>query len=448
MLDIAFWVLFIITPLAALKLLKISGERVNEVGVISVTTVALYAFSVIGTLPIFYEWDVYRLAIGVNDRQIIFQVLLYSCINVICFLLGVIFFKRIMKIKRFVFLSSDIEKSSQAENIALLLVLIFSLSIFYVYLKNLDRVALFVALEDGGKEAGLVRSEMGNDFQGSYHWYRLGIYGLSQMLTYTFFAAWLREGKRWYFLLFILSLCYAVLVSILATEKAPLVWLLVGLYMTSAVVKRNGKMKFGKTLFLSFAIVSLLVIMYQYFMDAGTVLIALTSVFSRAFSGSITPAYFYLEYFPYHRDYMMGASFPNPGGIFPYTPVRYTVEVMNWVFPSLRATGVIGTMPTVFWGESYANFGPIGVPVIAILMGSLVAAINYLVLKIELKPITIGFYIWLILELKNLAETGFSSYIYNISVLAMFAVIIFVLAAKGNVKFRGSKTKIEVSTHE
>ncbi len=56
-------------------------------------------------------------------------------------------------------------------------------------------------------------------------------------------------------------------------------------------------------------------------------------------------------------------------GILPFEPFRMTVEVMNWVNPN--SNGVVGSMPTVFWAEAYANFGIIGVCIVPFLLALL-----------------------------------------------------------------------------
>ena len=96
---------------------------------------------------------------------------------------------------------------------------------------------------------------------------------------------------------------------------------------------------------------------------------AIASVFSRTFTGQIQPAYHYLEFFPMHHDFLWGRSFPNPRGILPFEPYRLTVEIMNWRFPDLVKRGVVGSMPTTFWGELYANFGTLGVITIPFFVG-------------------------------------------------------------------------------
>ncbi|OOE37585.1 hypothetical protein BZG06_16505, partial [Salinivibrio kushneri] len=355
----------------------------------------------------------YRYAVGIQDPTIVLIVLFFSSINIIFFLLGVIFFRRFVGFKVVPFRSYEIKSFSWLQDKLLWLLFALCVLVLMNYLSQLDNVALIVALTDGVSVAKQARSDMGNSFSGDYHWYKLIMHDLGNLVTFTAFSLWLIRRKVKDALFFFFTLCYSVFVAVMATEKAPIAWLLIGLFMVYFFVRNNGLVPFKKLIPFVLLIVALLILSYIYFMGSSDVGAALWSVFSRAFSGSISPAYFYLEFFPEHQEYLLGRTFPNPGGLLPYEPYRYTVEVMNWQFPSIVGSGIVGSMPTVFWGESYANFGFIGIPIVAFTVGCLTSLVSYIVSKVEINPLTIGFTVWLILIVKDLSITGFSGYFYN-----------------------------------
>ena len=412
-------------------LLGIARERVLRVSMISVSVTALYLFSVVGLLPLFYQWDIARANSGVVDQGIILSVLLYSVLNINFFLFGVIAEKKSSNNKlseKPNFISAATPTKKQI--FILLTFLILSFIVFLDYISNFNELAIFTAISSGAEDAGVVRSEMSNDFSGKYHWYRFFIHSVSQFATYILLANWMGKRSRLNLILFAISFCYTAFVAIVAVEKAPIIWFLIGLFITHIFLKNNGVVRFGKLIPLLIVLSVGLVLMYQYFMGAESISDALGRIISRAFAGSITPAYFYLEYFPHVSDYLYGATIPNPGGILPYVPLRYTVDVMNWLFPSLPIRGVVGSMPTVFWGETYANFGPFGIPVVAFFMGFLISKVNSYILRMKLNGVVIGFYVWIILEVKNISESGFSSFVYNIQIILM-VIILFVLMRFG-----------------
>ncbi len=85
MLKLLFLTLFISTPIIIFYLLKITGEKINKISIINITTMMLYLFSIVGTLPLFYLWDDYRVATGVKDQELILKTLFYSSINILFF---------------------------------------------------------------------------------------------------------------------------------------------------------------------------------------------------------------------------------------------------------------------------------------------------------------------------------------------------------------------------
>ncbi|ELJ8544557.1 oligosaccharide repeat unit polymerase [Vibrio cholerae] len=431
-----FLFLFFFTPIFSFFLLRLAGERLNQVSIVNITTVAIYLFSVLGTFVLFFQLNEFSYNIGVQDPSLVLVVLFYSAINVIFFLFGVIFLRKIVGFDVVPFRSYEIRSISWIQSKLLLLIFAFCIVVLINYLRQLDQIALIVALTDGANAAKEARSVMGNSFSGKYHWYKLVIHDLGNLVTFTSFAIWLIRKRAKDALLLITALSYSVFVAIMATEKGPMAWLLTGLFMVYFLVRSNGFIPFKKLIPFAFLIVGLLITSYVYFMGSEDVGSALGSVFSRAFSGSILPAYFYLEFFPEYQEYLLGRSFPNPGGLMPYEPYRYTIEVMNWLFPDLVETGVVGTAPTVFWGEAYANFGPLGIPIVAFIIGCLIALVSYLVSKLEINPLTIGFFVWLILIFKDLSVTGFSDYLYNIYIISLSVIMFAMLAVRGFIRVR------------
>lgn len=433
MLQFAFWFLYLCTPAIIVFLLNIAGERINRVSLVNIVTLSVYAFSIVGTMPLFYLLDEYRVATGVVDKTLIFEILLLSSINIIFMLIGVIFVRRIIGVNS-KSINRTIQKLTNKQMIILIALLVISVSVAFLYILQLDNVALFVALELGAKEAGVARSLMGNDFSGKYHWYHLFMNDISQVVVFSTFAIWLTARTKPNLILFIFSFLYASFVAIIATEKGPMSWLIIGLFFIYILVIKKGSVPAAEAFkFIPILIVPI-ILMYLYFTNTEDLFSAFSNIISRSFTGQITPGYFYLQYFPGVKDYLWGGTFPNPGGIFPFRPFEYTVELMNWVFPEVAASGVVGSMPTVFWAESYANFGIFGIPVIAIVVGFFLAIMSRAVGLLEWNPISIGFYAWMIIHYKDLSGTGFSNYFVDASVLIIFSIVLSINIIGKNVR--------------
>lgn len=393
-------------------------------------------FSVVGTLPLYYFLDAYRYNTGIQDPALVLIVLFFSSVNILVFLFGVVFVRRVIGLRPVELISREMCSLSLLQKVTLFGAFSFCIFVLFSYLTQLDQISILVALTEGADAAKQARSDMGNSFSGKYHWYKLVMHDIGRVLTFSCFALWLNKSNPATLIAFLVTFSYSTFVAVMATEKGPFAWLVIGLFMTYFLVKNNGYIPLKKLIPFIFAVIGLLVIAYLYFMGADSVWAALWSVFSRSFSGSISPAYFYLEFFPVHQDYLWGQTFPNPGGLMPYEPYRYTIEIMNWRFSSLTDSGVVGTAPTVFWGEAYANFGPFGIPIVAFFMGGLVAVGSYFISKLEVNPLSIGFIVWLILSIKGLSTTGFSGYLYNIYIFVSTFFIIFVFFIRGRIRVR------------
>ena len=163
---------------------------------------------------------------------------------------------------------------------------------------------------------------------------------------------------------------------------------------------------------------------------------AVLNIFSRAFGGSIQPAYHYLEIFPEKKEFLLGLSFPNPGGVFPHQPYALATEVSSWVKPGLAEEGIVGSMPTVFWGEAYANFSYIGLVFIPFIIGFLLFSIDIIASKLIDTPFKIGFYVWLLLHFKNLSVSGFSGYIIDSDLIALSFIFITGTALSNGMKIK------------
>ena len=296
MLHFNFWFLYLATPVLMLFLLNIAGEKINRVSLVNIVTLSIYAFSIVGTMPLFYHLDDYRLDTGVVDENLIFKILILSSMNIIFLLIGVIFSRRVLCVKSENRIHT-IERLGHKQIISLFALFIISLITVFLYISKLDSVALLVALTSGVKEAGVSRSQMGNDFSGKYHWYRLLMHDISQLVAFILFANWLVYKSKRLLIYLTGALLLASFNAIISTEKGPMAWFLVGLFFVYILVKKNGTISIRPALKFAAVLVVSLVLMYIYFMNSSDPLSAFLSILSRSITGQITTAYFYIQYF-------------------------------------------------------------------------------------------------------------------------------------------------------
>lgn len=433
MLDILFIILFFSFPFIIFKYMDAIGHNMFVIDIPTFVIIAMFIYAYSGLLPLYFGWDEYRYNMGVQDRILVLQVLLYSILSIIGLVAGFTYARVILKLKKFQHFKI-IRKLSQKEFFILIVLMIFSFIVLFIYLSKIQKIALFVALSGNIADAKLARSMMGNDFGGKYHWYHLIMHHLFNIVTFALFSAYLLTRKKIILLFFIISFLGSSFSAVMATEKGPFASILIGLLLvyTLTILKRKVPIKI--IIIFLIALFSSLTIFYIYFMGSENVVSAIGSILSRALAGSIQPAYYYLEFFPEHQEFLMGRSFPNPGGILPIEPYRITVEVMNWVHPNDK--GIVGSMPTVFWAEAYANFGFFGVLFIPFVVGLLIYIVYYLFDKIENTPIKIGFYVWTMQHFKTISVTGFSGFLIDFYLIALTFIIITAIAFANNLKIK------------
>lgn len=440
MLDILFVVLFFTFPFIVFKYMDTIGHNIFSISVPVFLIISMFVYAYSGLLPLYFGWDEYRYDMGVQDKALIFQVLIFSIISIIGLLAGYTYAKVVLKLNNFQKFDY-IRQISRKELLVLVGLIVFCFFVLFVYLFKVPNIALFVALTEGAySDSHLARSLMGNDFTGKYHWYSLVMHDLFNVVTFALFSAFLLTKKKIIFFLFLVSFLGSSFAAVMATEKGPFAQILIGLLLVYGITLLKGKIPIKATIFLLIILFSSLITFYIFFMGSADVFSAFGSIFSRALAGSIQPAYHYLEFFPHHQEFLMGRSFPNPGGILPIEPYRLTVEIMNWVHPNDK--GIVGSMPTVFWAEAYANFGVLGVIFVPFLMGVVLYTVYYVVDKIENTPLKIGFFVWLMQHFKNLSITGFGGYLIDFYLIALCFILILsiALANKFKIKYYKGKT--------
>lgn len=427
MIDFSFTFAFFLFPLLIYFAMNKLGMPLIRLEVPSFLIVSMFVFAYMGILPLYFGWDEYRYVTGVQNKSVVLQVFLLSSLTIIGLLVGFFFAKATFS-DRYTPITYGFRRLSKIETLFSFFLLLLSLAVLLMYLSKIPTIALFVALKDGVSEAKVARSIMGNDFPGKYHWYSIFMHDLSNVLTFIFFAAWLSFKRRLILALLLLSFSLSAFTALMATEKAPFIWLLIGLFCTYIIVKRGGVVPFKTLIMFTLLVIIILVFSYISFMGSSDAANALLSVFSRAFSGSISPAYFYLEFVPSHEDFLLGRSLQNPGNLLPFEPYNLAVEVKNWKFPDLNKSGVVGSMPAVFWAEIYANFGYPGVFVLPPFVGFAVYTISFYANKLENTPIKVGFVVWLLLHYHGLAFSGLSGYIFDSSLVVVFFMFLALIA--------------------
>lgn len=442
MIDFLFIISYFTIPIIVIKIMHGLNLRLFTISLPSFVMISMFVFAYIGLMPLYFEWNEYRVQTGVDDKFLVFQVFVYSVTSIFCLLGGFAYAKYILKLNTY---SSSLVMRTlyKKEFFLLILFLCFCFIVLFLYLSKVPQIALFSLFDGGILDAKIARSNMGNNFDGKYYRYSLIMHDLLNIITYILFSNWLLKRNKLVLLLFAIAFVGSSFTALMAIEKAPFAWLLIGIFLTYYLTLLGGKIPIKGMVKLLVVLFSVLITLYLYLHGSSDVLSALGSVVGRALTGGIQPAYHYLEYFPTHGDFLFGTSMPNPGGIMPYEPAGLTKLIYSWKFPEKAEVGIVGSMPTVFWGEAYANFSFYGVVIISFLVGIIIWTVEYFVNKLENTPIKIGIFVWLLLHYHAVGVTGFSKFIFDFALIGILGVAFLMIMLANNLKIKYYRVKKE-----
>jgi len=223
--------------------------------------------------------------------------------------------------------------------------------------------------------------------------------------------------------------------NVLDTAKGPILGLLFGLFLTYMLVK-NKKFRLKNILFISVIIVIFSGTMLGFFMGAGgNAWSKLAGIGNRMFTGNLVPSYYVVQSFE-HGDYLLGRSFPNPRGIFPYE--QYLLDREIWLkLMNPSDIDVLYTAPSGFWAEMYANFGPYGV-FTAPFVGIFLYIIHLLLSRLPHNSVKFAITAWCAMHYMGIPIKGIFSYFwdYYLIMVLLSAFLVLIVDGKGVIKLR------------
>jgi hypothetical protein len=427
--DIAFVFAFVAILWISIALSRCAGISLRRFSIPSLLVVVYIIVAYIGILPLYFGWDEERVALGVVDRTVILTMFIYSAVTLLLIIAGFIFAHRYLSLNCSPFGSRRLQATLLNERLVFLILVLISVCVLLLYLKKVPSIAL-LATQQGGIGAGaLARNQMSTTFSGTYWHYQL-FFGPMLQLSCVFFYADYRMTRKFVAgMLFICVFAVAAFASLMTIEKGPFVKLLFALYLTYAIT-RGGNYWQPAAKYISILVLVALVLMYMLFLGVTSPAAGVAQAAFRILTGQIAPAYFYVDIFPRAHPFLYGASFPNPGGLLPFTSFDLTRFVSSYMYPVSTNLGMIGTAPTVFWAEMYANFGTIGVLVAPFPVGVLVYFIHHELTKFLPTATTVAAWVVVADNLSTLARTSLSEYLIDTTLFAVLAVTVIALGTR------------------
>ena len=283
---------------------------------------------------------------------------------------------------------------------------------------------LIVSFTQGAIEASIARSQFGAELT-HLRWYQLFMNDLLLIGALIIFVCVqnmsIHKAAR-YFISASLLL-FVGTISIIGGMKSNFVFILLAFYLAKRL-HEDGLVSLRNLIIPGLLGLASLFIGYFLFIGVNSPLDAVRAIFSRTTTAQIETAYHHIDYIKQTGIFLMGQTFPNPKGIFPFEPISFTKELVVWVHGD-NPHGIVGSYPSFFWAELYVNFSTIGVIIGSILVGTYLGVLDHLFKPKETSPIGIALFVWLILHFKDFALTSFSQFIFDthfVIILLLFLI--------------------------
>jgi hypothetical protein len=324
-------------------------------------------------------------------------------------------------------------QSGKHYSLLYLLILAVSITVTFVYYSKLGVIPINYLLSnlsdqlDIGKLAKLREISTTTFKLGKLHRYK---FFMAQMIPLLVIISYIKykvsKGSFWRIQFYILTV-FAMYRSISDLQKKPIIDFIILLFILFWIFR--GKINLIQVGGLLSIIVTLLSFMYYYIMgiNQGSLLPIFMSIGRRLFFSQTYALYHYFSLFPSSHEFLYGLSLPNPAGIFQFE----TFTITKWIFTAIHGSSqIVGTAPTVFIGEMYANFG-FPIMVLSILLFSMV--LQYIQIKFTYKSRTVlltSFYTYFVFLSGQFALTGIFVVVHLYLFIFLFTAIILVDGSK------------------
>lgn len=447
--DVLFLFLWVTFPVVWHYMLKAAGLSLLRLSIPSFTIAAFYVYQYIGLPLLYLRLYEYPAVAGMDHEWLMWQVAFYTALTITMMLVSFVIarhhFGRLTWTMSYPFRPHNFASGVQRQTFGLVVLVTVCTAVLLLYFSQIGfrRIAFFVSLGFGDEIlVAAARDAMGSAFKGRFHYYSLFIHSFLTFATLALFAQHLVRPAFTSRVVFLMAFVVAAIALMSETLKNPFGNLLIALFVVYALVKRSGRVPIRDLIRLLILVAAIMSLLFFQFMGSANLLTGLRSTISRVFTGQLAPAYYYLEYFQNHHEFLLGRSFPNPGGIFPFEHYPLSEEIMKWAMPETEVLGLeAASMPAPYWAEMYANFGFLGVLISSIFVGYGLYWLNAIVFRLQMTPLSIALMSWLLIHLKALAETFLSTYmfdIYIVGVLLVFGALSF-FVGHGVIRFRSRK---------
>jgi len=420
--SINFILIWIVIILLSWILLRASNLSISRLSIPSIVYIFYMSFNYLG-LPLlyFYKIDTYY-NMGVNDKDIIWELLIMASMCLLLMLLGFLFTREVLDLK-----ADDEKHEYEINNVKIfeiIILLLVCFGIFVHYLKNAYVIPIIELIEGNAVDLKQLRSDV-HLFSGKMWRYDLIFKQVLPFISYYLLASTLFRRSPSAVILLISSSVFTAFVSLMNFHKAPIVYYIFGLLLVIIFKKRN-RIRLYNMIIPTIIITIIMMGTYVFFMEKRIDTRLVLSPIKRVLTGELASAYFYLKMFPEEHNFLYGKSLPNPGGILYFEHFPTSKRVQDYIKPEYRAKGLHGSSPAVYWADTYANFGITGAFFISFFIGVIIYGIHWFFSKGRVTPLKVATMAWLAIHLSSISLTSLGKFIVDTDFIGILICIVII----------------------
>lgn len=417
--NIAIWIISISTVIISYKLFSKAAGTINIRYLNTVSYVFYYCIIIstfIGSILCAFGFGQDHWILCNAHEKARIRAWLAVCYSMIAMPIGMIFVNNCLKIRPkrefFNYIDKNVSiniKDSRLRNISLFLVIISLLS--FLYIKHYSGSwPLFKALIEKDVEgAAEGRIDVRLNFHGIIYIKNLIGLILVPLFSYFSYIIFLIKKNLYYLFCFLAILISTLLILTFDTQKAPIIFYLIGFLIIRVLIKGAIPRKLIGVFFI--IAISLMAVLYTIFNTAthGALEIILdprSAMWGRMFISSYAGVPLSFEWFPdVIRDPTWQIGIPEFILKLFDMPTTESARLMM-----LRIHPEGNLISSYYIAEAWANYGIIGVLIAPFIVGINVQIIQAFLLKTQKNPLTIAFYA--LVTTKWVIGSGFVNFLF------------------------------------
>jgi len=318
------------------------------------------------------------------------------------------------------------------KNIVLFVILaVIAIFISLIYLQKIPEIPLITALQEPGEQLEISKAREAATalFTGKLHRYRFFFDTLLPLLSIISLvkAKVTSYYKRLWWAISIILILFTSFMLLVNMVKALVLIYTISLFLAFFIATRK-KIRLKNVILFGILALIFLGIIYSLWAElakkgetTGEKLSSLyLPIYNRTVLGQTKVLDWYFRIFPQEHNFLLGKSFPNPGGFLPHESFSLSRYVYDFVHPD---SPIVGSMPTVFFGEIYANFGYAIMLFSIFLMGIILQSAQVYFIRRPKTVLMVSFMVFLMIYAIHLTITSFFQ-VFSIPLLILIIIII------------------------